>query len=75
MYFESIDALLRMDGHGVFVWSAYAITAVVVVLLLIAPRRRQRRLLTELAGELRRESRDQSERQAATERETHASGS
>lgn len=75
MYFESFDALLRMDGHGIFVWSSYAITAVVVALLLIAPRRRQRRLLTELAGELRRESRDQSESRAVTEREKHASGS
>ena len=55
MYFHSLDALLHMDGHGAFVWSAYLITAAVVVLMLVSPRRRQRRFLRRLAGELRRE--------------------
>ena len=54
MYFESIDAMIAMDGHGAFVWSAYAVTAVVVVLLLVLPVRRQRRSLKELAGEMKR---------------------
>ncbi len=57
MYFDTLDAVLHMDGHGAFVWSAYLITAVVVTLLLVAPRRRQRRFLRQLAGEVRRRQR------------------
>ena len=55
MYFDSLDGLLHMDGHGGFVWAAYIITCTVVALLLLAPRRRQRRFLRQLAGELRRQ--------------------
>ena len=54
MYFESLQALLVMDGHGVFVWSAYAVTAATVGLILIAPARRRRRILRQLHGELKR---------------------
>ena len=54
MYFDSVSAALTMDGHGVFVWTAYAVTTVVILSLLLVPGRRQRRLLRQLAGELRR---------------------
>ena len=55
MYFDSFQALLQMDGHGGFVWAAYAITTVVIALLLLLPRRRQRHTLQRLQGELRRQ--------------------
>ena len=55
MYFQSVDALLYMDGHGVFVWSAYLITAVVIAFTLLAPGRRRRQCLKRLAGEVRRQ--------------------
>ncbi len=55
MYFESLDALLYMDGHGAFVWAAYFITAVVVIGMLLLPRRREARLLKQMAGDLRRQ--------------------
>jgi len=54
MYFHDLHSLLHMDGHGGFVWAAYAITLVVLSLLLTLPLRRRRRLLREVAGELRR---------------------
>ena len=54
MYFDSLGAILHMDGHGSYVWSAYIITLIVLAMLLLAPRRRQRRTLQQLAGELRR---------------------
>lgn len=50
MYFESLQALLVMDGHGGFVWSAYAVTCLVVAWLLAAPTLRRKRLLRELRG-------------------------
>ena len=54
MYFDSIEALLGMDGHGVFVWTAYLITMIVIAGILIAPLRRKRKFLLQLAGELKR---------------------
>lgn len=53
MYFDSLGAMLHMDGHGSYVWSAYLITLIVLAILLLAPRRRQRRILQQLDGELR----------------------
>ena len=55
MYFESVSAALVMDGHGAFVWSAYAICLLVLLLLLVAPKRRQQRFLRQLAGEQKRQ--------------------
>ena len=54
MYFESLAAAVQMDGHGVFVWSAYLITLVVIVHILLTPRRREKRFLRQLEGQIRR---------------------
>jgi heme exporter protein D len=56
MYFDSLEALLAMDGHGPYVWAAYGITLAVLALVLRAPGRRRRRLLREVRGELRRDA-------------------
>ena len=47
MYFDSFEALLHMDGHGAFVWTAYLITMVVVAAILIAPGRRKKKFLQQ----------------------------
>jgi heme exporter protein D len=67
MYFDSLSAVLTMDGHGAYVWSAYALTLLVVIYLVISPGRRQRRMLRELRGEIRRKQ------QHATPRGTESS--
>ncbi|WP_116365092.1 heme exporter protein CcmD [Parahaliea mediterranea] len=54
MYFDSLHAALAMEGHGPFVWGAYAITALVLLTLLVSPVLRARRLRRELAGDIRR---------------------
>ena len=54
MYFHSLGAALAMDGHGAYVWSAYAITLLVLCVVLVAPGRRRRRLLRRVEGELKR---------------------
>ena len=54
MYFDSLGALLSMDGHGVYVWSAYLVTVTVIAVTLLAPRYRHKRLLQQLAAELKR---------------------
>ena len=54
MYFDSFNALLTMDGHGVFVWTAYLITILVITSILVAPGRRRKKFLRQLTGELKR---------------------
>jgi heme exporter protein D len=54
MYFEDFNALLTMDGHGTFVWTAYLIALVVIAVVLVAPARRRKRILRQLGGELKR---------------------
>ena len=55
MYFQNISDVLSMEGHGGYVWAAYAITLLVLLLILLAPRRRQQRFLSQLAGEQKRQ--------------------
>ncbi|HEY9034515.1 MAG TPA: heme exporter protein CcmD [Pseudomonadales bacterium] len=45
MYFDSVTELLVMAGHGVYVWSAYAITTAGLIGLIIYPLRRKQQLL------------------------------
>ena len=73
MYFDSLGALLAMDGHGPYVWAAYGITLLVLALVLSAPGRRRRRLLRDVRGELRREA-GHGSRQGSKEA-AHAPGS
>jgi heme exporter protein D len=54
LYFRSFDALLAMDGHGAFVWSAYLIATLVVLAILLRPVRRKQKFLQQLSGELKR---------------------
>jgi heme exporter protein D len=39
MHFESVQALIDMEGHGSYVWAAYAIAIVVILSLVIQPLR------------------------------------
>lgn len=62
MYFESLHAALTMDGHGVYVWSAYGISLLVLGALVLLPLQGKRRFIREMRAEKRRDlSRQQSE--------------
>ena len=54
MYFDSVQALIQMDGHGLYVWSAYGISLIVLGALVVAPYRRRRRLLAAIRAGQRR---------------------
>lgn len=55
MYFDSFSAALHMDGHGMYVWTAYLIAAVVISMVLIVPKRREKLFLQRLQGTLRQQ--------------------
>ena len=48
MYFESWAEFFQMGGHGVYVWSAYALASVVVIYNLIAPVLSRRRAMHDI---------------------------
>jgi len=51
MIWDSFDAFLHMGGYGLYVWGAYAVTAIglaIEVVLLGARRRRTLRVLATL---------------------------
>ncbi|GGC97814.1 heme exporter protein CcmD [Halopseudomonas salina] len=52
---NTLPELLAMDGHGPYVWSAYAITFVVLALNLVQPWVARRRLINVEARRRRRE--------------------
>jgi heme exporter protein D len=54
MYFESFSQAISMDGHGAYVWSAFAITVLMFSVIALHPVLRKKRLLREIAGEARR---------------------
>lgn len=54
MQFESLQALWRMNGHGPFVWAAYAIALIILVWIVWSPLARRRRFFAEQRGIERR---------------------
>jgi heme exporter protein D len=60
MQFESLTALWEMQGHGPYVWAAYAIALAVLIGVVWAPLARQRRFLAaQRQSEQRRTARRQ----------------
>lgn len=54
MYFETITALIEMEGHGPYVWFSYGVGLLVLGGLLISARLRRRQLSRLLAAAARR---------------------
>lgn len=50
MFFSSLNDLLHMAGHGVFVWPAYGLATLIVMALLVLPQRQYRRGLDEASS-------------------------
>ena len=58
MYFESLAAAWHMDGHGGYVWMAYALTTMAVVLMVWLPLARFRRHLRWVSADQLRQAGD-----------------
>lgn len=44
MYFDSLQQLWAMDGHGPYVWSAYAISLALMLALVWQPLRKTKQI-------------------------------
>lgn len=56
MAFSSVGEFIAMGGHGLYVWTAYALGAVVIAFNAASPGRLKKKLITE---QKRRERRGQ----------------
>ena len=56
MYFESLAAAWHMDGHGVYVWLAYALTAIPLSVMVWLPLKRMRQHWRWIQAEQRRQA-------------------
>ncbi|QJQ95170.1 MULTISPECIES: heme exporter protein CcmD [Halomonadaceae] len=61
MAFDSLEAFFAMGGHAPYVWSAWAMTAVLMLGAVIHARAERRRLIRDLQRRERRERRVESE--------------
>lgn len=48
MYFDSVNDLMNMAGHGIFVWSSYGITLLALLSLIVYPLRKKQKLLAAI---------------------------
>lgn len=55
MSFDSFADFLAMGGHGLYVWSSYAIGLVVLLANVVSPIMTRKRLITEQLRRIRRE--------------------
>jgi len=52
MQFDSLQQLMVMDGHGVYVWSAVTVSVSVLIGLIVKPLRQHRAAIKTIAREL-----------------------
>ncbi|HQQ62468.1 MAG TPA: heme exporter protein CcmD [Pseudomonadales bacterium] len=52
MYFDSLHDLFWMNGHGIYVWSAYAAGFIVLAALVIQPLARHAQLRKQILRQL-----------------------
>ncbi|MCL6271656.1 heme exporter protein CcmD [Sansalvadorimonas sp. 2012CJ34-2] len=57
MYFEDLNSLISMGGHGPYVWGAYLLGFIVLGWNLVSPILHRKKTIAELRRQLRREGR------------------
>ncbi len=55
MYFEDLNTLITMGGHGLYVWTAYGLGLLVMVWNVLVPLRHRRRVAADVGRRMRRE--------------------
>ena len=48
MYFSSFASLLNMEGHGIYVWTAYGIGLLIIAYNIISPLCARRRIISQI---------------------------
>lgn len=56
MVFDNVAALIEMGGHGVYVWTAYGVSAAVMIALILYPIVQYRKKMQHLAQQSQHDS-------------------
>ncbi len=56
MQFESLNEFIHMGGHGVYVWTSFAVTVAVIALNIVLPVLEQKKIKVSLYKKLQREN-------------------
>ncbi|WP_027848013.1 heme exporter protein CcmD [Marinospirillum minutulum] len=56
MYFNSLSDFINMGGHGLYVWSSYALTLVLLLSSVLLPWLNLKRTRKQLSRQLAREA-------------------
>ena len=65
MVFDTFSDFMTMDGHGVYVWSAYGVALLVVVYNLLAPVISRKKLMVQLERQVALDARKKRKVKAA----------
>ncbi|MDX1804975.1 MAG: heme exporter protein CcmD [Alcanivorax sp.] len=66
MYFHSFSDFLAMGRHGVYVWSAYGISALLIIANMVLALRQGTAVRQSLARQVRREQQPGSDHESGT---------
>ena len=56
MYFDSLSDFINMGGHGLYVWSCYAITLLLMAASIVLPWFNLKRIRKQLSRQFAREA-------------------
>ena len=63
MYFDSLQQLIWMNGHGIYVWSSFAISAVIMIGLVVKPLRQKQAAMRNIELQIKLQASKQSAKQ------------
>ena len=72
MYFDSLQQLMSMNGHGVFVWSSFAIPAVVMIGLIVIPLKQKQAAMRNIKLQIKLQASQQAAKQQEVANAPHS---
>jgi heme exporter protein D len=63
MYFDSLQQLIWMNGHGIYVWSSFAISAVIMIGLIVKPLRQKQAVMRNIELQIKLQASKQAVKQ------------
>ena len=72
MYFDSLQQLMSMNGHGVFVWSSFAISAVVMIGLIVIPLKQKQAAMRNIELQIKLQASQQAAKQQEVANAPHS---
>ena len=72
MYFDSLQQLMSMNGHGIYVWSSFAISAVVMIGLIVIPLKQKQAAMKNIELQIKLQASQQAAKQQEVANAPHS---